>query len=246
MNRLDQIQKKKPLRVSYVIPGYPTYKESLYRAKILLDLGVDILEIGVPFSDPVADGPIIRTASEKAIVNGITLVECIAFCSTLRDYGPSTALVLMSYLNPLVQFGLDNLNHQLKGVIDGVIIPDCPLEECGPLFQQLPDLYVIQLVSLNTSRDRLSQIVNAAQGFIYLVAVRGTTGGKTPEMESLVPIVQHLKSLTSLPILAGFGIKSNQQIERMTQICDGYIIASEIIEAFDEGRLSDIEDLLTV
>lgn len=246
MNRLDQLQKKQPLRVSYVIPGYPSYEESLKRARILLDLGIDILEIGVPFSDPVADGPIIRMASEKAIAGGITLKDCVDFCLTIRDYSPSTAIVLMSYLNPLIQFGLENLNLQLKGFADGVIIPDCPFEECGPLFIPLKDLHIIQLVSLNTGPDRLSKIIESAQGFIYLIAVRGTTGGKAPEIESLFPMVQQIKALTSLPVIAGFGIKSIHQILPMPQTLDEYIIASEIIQAFDQERLSDIEELLSV
>lgn len=243
MNRLDALKNTRPIRISYVIPGYPTYEESLRRAKFLLDLGIEVLEIGVPFSDPVADGPIIREASEKAIADGITLKDCIAFCHDIRAYTPDAALVLMSYLNPLHQYGLGNLNHALKGVVDGVIIPDSPFEECGPLFDQLTDLHIIQLITLSTGNERLLKIASSAKGFIYLVAVKGTTGGKEPDLRTILPLYDRIRPLTQLPIIAGFGIHSVDQVQTLSNVMDGFIIASEIIKAFDEDREAHIQAL---
>lgn len=243
MNRLDALTNTRPIRVSYVIPGYPTYAESLDRAKYLLDLGIEVLEIGVPFSDPVADGPIIREASEKAIANGITLKDCIRFCCEMRAYSPNAALILMSYLNPIYQYGLQALNQVLKGIVDGVIIPDSPYEECGPLFTDLPDLHAIQLITLSTGDDRMLKIATEAKGFIYLVAVRGTTGGKEPDLNTILPLYDKIRPLTTLPIIAGFGIQTVEQVQSLSRSMDGYIIASEIIKAFDENREDHIQDL---
>ncbi|MHC8515025.1 tryptophan synthase subunit alpha [Sporosarcina sp. ITBMC105] len=216
------------------------------RLLFLQEAGVTAIEIGIPFSDPVADGETIQQAGERALANGVTLRKVLDTLET-RSHDVHVPLVIMTYLNPILAYGIREFIARCSEVgIKGLIIPDLPLEENVPFVNELneTDIALIPLVSLTSSADRIANIVSQAEGFVYAVTVNGITGIRNAYDETLVQHLQQLKASSPVPVLAGFGISTARQIEAFGACTDGVIVGSAIVEAFHRGDEQFIKELV--
>jgi tryptophan synthase alpha chain len=230
--KFDELKKRgETALIIYITAGFPSLKESLKNAILLSKNGADIIEIGVPFSDPVADGPTIQYSSEVALSNGVTLKDIIKEIKKIRL---GTPLVIMSYLNPLLSYGKEKLFKDMRDSgISGIIIPDLPADDSCE-WTSLGDAYdidVIFLVAPTSSPERIKQIVEKSRGFVYCVSVTGTTGERDELSPGLLNFLREVKQITQKPIAVGFGISTTKQIEFLRNKADGIIIGSRIIKA---------------
>ncbi|WP_019640375.1 tryptophan synthase subunit alpha [Paenibacillus fonticola] len=203
----------------------------------LQEAGADIVELGVPYSDPLADGPVIQRASERALVRRITIETCLDTARKAKERGVTMPFVLFTYYNPALQLGLDRFFAMLQEAdISGVIIPDLPFEESKEVLA-LADAANIRLVPLvaPTSNDRIARILSAARGFIYCVSSLGVTGERASFFEGVEHFINSVKAQTDLPVAIGFGISSNEQVRRFSEICDGVVIGSAIVRKIEES-----------
>lgn len=218
--------------VAYIMGG-PHFIEEL---KVLDRCGADFVEIGIPFSDPVADGPIIKAAGERAIAAGMTL-EVILNQLSAHRHELSTNLILMTYAHMIETYGEAAFIHKMDELhIYGVIIPDMPFEYIEQLKARYPKRKVklISLVAMTASEDRMKAIAEKAEGFIYTVTMNQTTGQDGNFHPELKQRIQKLKAYTSLPVMAGFGIRDASQVQDIITVSDGVIIGSEIVKRFHE------------
>lgn len=240
MNKITaQFENKKPL-VTYISGGDPSLEiteKLIYR---LQAEGVDIIELGIPFSDPLADGPVIQEASQRALKGGATLKKLIAKVKEIQDQ-IQVPLVLMGYYNSVLNYGEKEFAHDISEAgISGVIIPDLPVDEKAELSKYLADYKVsqIMLVTPNTSDQRLKEITANSSGFLYCVAHLGTTGddkqGVYPGLESYLERVR--KSAGYLPLGLGFGIDGPEKVKKIIDYPDGIIIGSALIKAIQTGN----------
>lgn len=198
----------------------------------------DAVEIGVPFSDPIADGVTIQRASRTALQQGMTLHRVLAGLEG-RPAGTHAPMVLMSYLNPLLSYGFEALARDAAAArVDGIVVPDLPLEECEPLRSLLDTagIALVQIVSPATPRERLLRIVEASRGFVYAVTVTGITGGRVELPDGLPRYLDGIRSLSTLPVVAGFGIRRPAQARALRGHADGVIVGSAVVELLEQGR----------
>jgi len=228
--------------IIYITAGFPSLKESMNNTVLLSKNGADIIEIGVPFSDPVADGPTIQHSSEVALSNGVTLKKII---KALKKINLDIPLVIMSYLNPLLAYGKEKLFKDMRDAeISGIIIPDLPAEDSNE-WTSLGNIYnidVIFLIASTTSPERIEQIVKKSRGFIYCISVTGTTGARDKLSTGILSFLREVKQLTNKPIAVGFGISTIEQIKLLRNDVDGIIIGSRIINAIKNQE--DIKKLI--
>ncbi len=229
---------KNPLFIPYITAGFPDKKSFLPILKTLSENGADYIEIGVPHSDPLADGPTIQYSSKKALENGISLKWIVTACSNIPK--GTKPLILFSYLNPILSYGIEKLLKDLpKPAFYGLIIPDLPLEEAEKylsLFKKYK-LNLILLVAPNTDKEKVKKIAKSASGFIYLVSVTGTTGVRRNVSKELKNKIKEIKSFTKLPIAVGFGISNPLQAEEILSFgADGVVVGSAIIKIFQESK----------
>jgi tryptophan synthase alpha chain len=230
--------KKEKVLIAYVMGGDPTLMQT---GQIILEMekaGADIIEIGVPFSDPVADGPIIQKAAERALRQGVTLRSVLDLVATLRRQ-TKIPLILMTYCNPIFAFGIETFFKEAKGVgVDGVIVPDLPPEEAKEFLLQgrrhLIDL--IFLVAPTTPPDRIQKIVKSGTGFIYYVPLTGVTCSKLINKEAIRERIRELKSMTDRPIAAGFGISSAEEAKEIAQVADGIIVGTALVRIVETAQ----------
>ncbi|MES2565831.1 MAG: tryptophan synthase subunit alpha [Bacteroidota bacterium] len=241
-NRITELFERKNKRVLSIFftAGYPSLNSTGEIIKLLEAHGADMIEVGIPFSDPLADGPVIQKSSEEALKNGMTLKLLFEQLKNLRDV-VKIPIVLMGYLNPVLQFGMENFVLKCKETgIDGVILPDLPpnvyCERYKNLFEK-NQLSFIFLVTSKTTTDRIKVIDSISNGFIYLVASLGTTGKKA-EFDS--ERYSNIKSLQiKTPIMIGFGISDNESFERANTFSNGVIIGSAFVKAIENGNLKE-------
>ncbi len=218
------------LFIPYFPMGYPTIETSIDVIEALAKNGADIIEIGMSFSDPLADGPVIQQATQTALEQGITLEKTLESIAILRDRGVITPLVLMGYYNPLLAYGLDRFMKRCRQLqIVGLIIPDLPIEESGELRAELEDIPLIQMIAPTTPNDRIAELAPTAGGFIYLVSITGITGSGNSFSSALPNLIAAIRTHTSLPICIGFGINSTQKAKEMGSMADGVIVGSHLI-----------------
>ncbi|MBU1153105.1 tryptophan synthase subunit alpha [bacterium] len=227
---LKKINKK--AFIPYLTVGFPNL-DLTYRIVLkVVEKGADIIELGVPFSDPLADGPTIQKSSQRALENKTNLKKVFSLAKELRDK-TNIPLVLMSYYNPIYKYGINNFINDLNNCqIDGMIIPDLPPEEYGEL-KLLADQYnlaTIFLVTPNTTPERIRLIVNKSSGFIYLVSVTGTTGVRDSLNQDLSFLIRQIRLITNKPICVGFGISNQDQVKEIAKIADGVIMGSALID----------------
>lgn len=235
MNRIQKLfaktrAEKRGAYVAYLTMGAPTLDESLAACEQVLKEGADILELGVPFSDPVADGAVIRAAAQKALASGTTLSKILARIPVLRAAHPDTPLVVFSYYNPIYKYGIERFAADAaKAGVDAVLVVDLPLEERDELVDVLrpQGLTFIPLIAPTTGAER---IVASAKGledaFLYAVTVKGVTGARQSLPPELATRLAEIKRLTDVPVVAGFGIATPEEGEAIAQHCDGFVIGS--------------------
>ncbi|MDD3807005.1 MAG: tryptophan synthase subunit alpha [Candidatus Marinimicrobia bacterium] len=220
----------------YITAGYPHLKDT---PQIILELdkaGVDFIELGIPFSDPLADGPVIQKASQIALNNGFRISHTFEILKEVRQQS-SIPILLMSYLNPIYHYGIETfLNQAHIWGANGLIIPDLPLEERG-LFTPFLDKYALDLIYLlppNAPDERLHAIDDASTSFVYVVAYAGVTGRENSDPIHILPFLQTLKKSLTHPFLVGFGIHSHQDIAFYSRYADGVIIGSAFIKYLEK------------
>ena len=244
MNRIKQaFASKTNLLNTYFTAGYPRLHDTLPLAEALAAAGADILEIGMPFSDPLADGPVIQGSSSVALANGMNLPVLFAQLQGLRAALPDTPVLLMGYLNPVMQFGVEAFLQQAAAVgVDGLILPDLPFDEYEELYHPLFQQYGIKAVFLitpQTSEARIRRLDALSDAFLYLVSGPGTTGGTTlPDAAAQQAYFERIAALNlTNPRLIGFGIGDRAGFDRACGHADGAIIGSALIQA-----LKDVDD----
>jgi len=243
MNKITaQFQGEKPL-ITYISGGDPSLEMTEKLIYKLQAAAVDIIEIGIPFSDPLADGPVIQEASQRALKAGTTLKKLIAKLDEIQDR-VEVPLVLMGYYNSVLNYGEKEFARDIsKAGISGVIIPDLPVDERADLFKYLADFGIsqIMLVTPNTSEQRLKKITASSSGFLYCVAHLGTTGddqqGVYPELENYLNRVR--KTAGELPLGLGFGIDGPEKVKKIIDYPDGIIIGSALIKAIQTGNTEE-------
>ena len=216
--------------VGYIVAGDPDLETSLELMHLSVDSGVDILEIGVPFTDPIAEGPTIQQAHDRSLKNQTNLQKIVDLVGKFREKDSNTPIILMGYINNFLMYkDLINRSHDLG--VDGVLVVDIPgelsLEDYGIDNQ---DLDVISLVSPTTSKDRVKEIVKNSTGFIYYVTLRGVTGSSNLDGNEIEENIKYIKSISSIPVMAGFGIKSSDDAKLLSSFSDGIVIGSSIVE----------------
>jgi tryptophan synthase alpha chain len=227
---------RRPALVAYLTAGYPD-KTRFFAQLRSVAAAADIVEIGAPFSDPMADGPTIQRSSRAALAQGVTLRWLLAELAVARDEF-AAPLLLMSYLNPLLAYGIDALPAAARAAgISGLVVPDLPLDECEPMRSALhrEGLSLVQFVAPTTSPDRTLRVAAASEGFLYALTLTGVTGRNAALPDETLEYLGRLRRVSSVPVCAGFGIRSSSQVRRLAPHVDGVIVGSALVEAIEQG-----------
>lgn len=222
--------------IAYLTVGYPNIEKTYEVASLLARNGCNLIELGIPFSDPIADGVTIQRASYQALQQGITPKLCLEVASRLRQE-VAIPLVFMSYYNPILNFGLEAFcRAAARAGVDGLIIPDLPPEEGTELeaITQKLQLDLIYLLAPTSTEERISLVAEKAHGFIYLVSVAGVTGARQTLPQDLEDFVKRVREKTAKPLCVGFGIASPEQAKRAARVADGIIVGSRFIQLIEE------------
>lgn len=253
MNRIDslfgdlQSQKKKAF-IPYIMAGDPTLKKTVEFVLLLEECGADLVELGVPFTDPLADGPVIQRAAERALKRGVTLRKVIRLVKTVRKKS-SIPLVLMTYFNPVFKYGLESfVTDASEAGIDGLIIPDLPPDEADELirYARARDLATIFLLAPTSTDERVELISSTSTGFIYYVSITGITGSSITLNIKTKKLIKKIKRVSKKPVSVGFGVKTPHEAKLVSEISDGVIIGSAIVKKInedEEGLRSYLKDL---
>ena len=243
-NRISKIFKKlksenKKAFISFTTAGFPEEDASLEIIKSIVDSGAHIHEISVPHAEAQADGPIIQLANIESIKNGINFDKVINIAKEVRKYNQEIGLVMMGYLNNIFIYGIEKFSKEVSGIIDGVICVDLPADviEENELKQALKkeNIALIKLITPTTSDERIKELVKNAEGFIYSVNVAGITGVKNAEIDKVNSQIERIKRYTDIPVAAGFGIKTPEDVKKFSKSnADGIIIGSAIVEKIQE------------
>ncbi|MEL6170466.1 MAG: tryptophan synthase subunit alpha [Pseudomonadota bacterium] len=225
--------------VSYIMAGDPDYETSLEVVKGLPKAGVDIIELGLPFTDPMADGPTIQLAGQRALEAGMTLERTLQMATEFRKGDNDTPIVLMGYYNPIFNHGVEAFLSDAKAAgIDGLIVVDLPPEEddelCIPA--QNEGLNFIRLATPTTDEKRLPAVLKNTSGFVYYVSITGITGAAAAEAADVAPEVARIKSATDLPVIVGFGIRTPETSRDIASVADGAVVGSAIVAKLAEGE----------
>lgn len=229
--------------IPYIMGGDGELKKQIL---FLQESGATAIEVGIPFSDPVADGPTIQRAGERALQNGVTLRTILDELRVIRNE-VTIPLIIMTYINPILSYGMDAFAQACKETgVYGLIVPDVPLEESEMLKNAFleTDVALVQLVSLTSPPERIEKIVAAGEGFIYAVTVNGITGVRDGFDDQLEKYLKQLKDISPVPVLAGFGISTPEQVRSVGSLADGVIVGSAIVEAFHRNELEKIGKLI--
>lgn len=232
--------------VGYLMAGDPTPEISFNNIKALADAGVDIIELGAPFTDPMADGPAIQKAAQRALAAGANLTSTLEIASRFRAGNQATPLILMGYANPLHYMGFAKFAAAAAAAgIDGVITVDLPPEEDAPLREELSKhgLAVIRLATPTTSESRMRRIADGSSGFVYYVSVTGVTGAGVGQEGDITAGVERARKASKLPVAVGFGVRTPEQAARFARIADGVVVGSALVEevraAVESGNPGD-------
>jgi len=224
--------------IPYVTVGYPSLEATLKIVPLLANNGCDIIELGIPFSDPLADGATIQKASFHALENGITIKGCLEVARQLSRT-VKVPLAFMTYFNPVFSYGLEKfINACADGGVSGLIIPDLPPEEGEALaaIAQKPAIDIIYLLSPTSTAERIKLVAEKSRGFIYLVSVAGVTGTRAKLPQDLATFVKRVRKVTKQPLSVGFGISTPEQARQVARIADGVIIGSRLIQLMEADK----------
>lgn len=236
MDRIKNAFKDKPIFMPYYPLGYPDLDTSIDVIEALAKNGADLIEVGLSFSDPLADGPVIQKATQVALEKGITIKKSLAAVAELRKRGVTIPLILMGYFNPMLANGLEKFVHDAREAgADGFIIPDLPLEEAGEFQSLVGDMPLIQMLAPTSPNERMESIARNAKGFIYLVSVTGVTGARTDISAGLGDLIARVREHTSAPVCVGFGIGTLEQAKQVGMLADGVIVGSACVKTIGES-----------
>lgn len=224
--------------VTFITAGDPNLQTSLEILHRLPSAGADIIEIGMPFSDPMADGPAIQAASLRSLANGGSLRATLEMVRSFREKNQTTPLILMGYFNPIYQYGTTQfVNDAASAGVDGLIMVDLPPEEddelCDPA--RTAGLHWIRLVTPTTNAGRLRDVLANSSGFVYYVSIAGITGTQSAAAASIEKAVQQIKSKSDLPVAVGFGIKTREQVKEIGNIAEGVVVGSAIVNEIEQN-----------
>lgn len=253
MNRIEQTftalkQSGGKAFVPYIMAGDGGLDGLIDRLVVLEKYGATAIEVGVPFSDPVADGPTIQQAGIRSLENGTTLKGIIAELEKARE-SVNIPLILMTYLNPIYSYGVKEFVRDIKSAgVDACIIPDLPIEEEDIIATQLEGSQVelIRLVTLTSPIERIKAIAGRGRGFLYAVTIKGITGTRNEYDNELNQFLKRVKEVSPIPVLAGFGVSNEKQAQELAANCDGVIVGSKIVELFEKNDLDAMERLISV
>jgi len=237
VKRFRQLKKEdKRAFIPYITAGDPDLEKTKEILEIFANTSADIIELGVPFSDPMADGPVIEEAMERALKNGITIKDILYMVKDFKEVH-DIPVVLMGYYNPFFQYGFECLGEDcLKSGVDGILIVDMPPEEAKEMKAALKGKGIasIFLTTPVTDEARIKKIKGVAEGFIYFVSVTGVTGMREELPEEIKEKIKEIKSKTELPVVLGFGISSPDTIKKFYDTCDGFVVGSAIVKKWQE------------
>jgi tryptophan synthase alpha chain len=222
--------------IGYVTVGYPSLDATLKAVSVLEEAGCDIVELGIPFSDPLADGVTIQRASHQALEAGVTPTVCLETASKIRQH-VSLPLLFMTYYNPILRFGPESFClASAKAGVDGLIIPDLPPEEGQELKQasSAEGLDLVYLLAPNSTTERIALVAQNSRGFIYLVSLTGVTGARESLSADLSGFVTRVRRYAKQPLCIGFGVSSPEQAKRFASLADGVIVGSRLIQLMEE------------
>lgn len=236
----------KGIFVPYIMAGdHKKALDSLFDTITFLEnSGASAIEVGIPWSDPVADGPVIELAGQRSLANGVNLT---AIVQKLQEKQTTIPLVIMTYINPVYQYGIEKFIADLKNTsVKGLIIPDLPHEHENMVKPYLTDtdIALVPLVSLTTGIERQEMLCKDAEGFIYAVAINGVTGKTGNYRDDLDKHLTNLKTIADIPVLTGFGVSTPADIERFNKVSDGVIVGTKIVRGLHEGKTDDVADFV--
>ena len=232
----------------YLTLGYPNPRSSLALIEAAADSGADLLELGVPFSDPLADGPTIQHSTQVALQQGMTVAGCLDLTHTLRQQGLKQPVLLMGYFNPLLAYGIERfVEHAVQAGADGLIVPDLPPEEAQPIETACTQhrMALVYLASPNTSPQRLALLAERTSGFLYLVSVKGVTGARVGLSNDLDDFVRRARAVAHTPLAVGFGIATTEQAAAVGRIADGVIVGSALVNTIDSKPDAPVGEVRT-
>lgn len=235
--------------VAYVMAGDPDRDTAMAILKGLPAAGADLIEVGFPFSDPMAEGPSIQLASQRALAGGMTLAGTLAMIAEFRQTDDETPIVLMGYLNPLFHRGYEAFARDAATAgVDGLIVVDCPPEEADPLADALDavGISLIRLAAPTTDDRRLPAVIRRTSGFLYYVSVAGVTGVKEADADAVAPAVARLKAASGLPVAVGFGIRTPERAAEVARVADAAVVGSALVDeikgALDAGANENVTE----
>lgn len=224
--------------VAYVMAGDPDAATALEIVKGLPAAGADLIELGFPFSDPMAEGPTIQRASQRALAQKMTLNGTLDIVRAFREGDQDTPIILMGYLNPLVNRGFETFAKQANTAgVDGLIVVDCPPEEADPLSDALEaeGLSLIRLASPTTDDKRLPAVIRRTSGFVYYVSVAGVTGVKEADADAVAPAVERIRKASGLPVAVGFGIRTAERAAEVARVADAAVVGSALVDEIESA-----------
>lgn len=240
-------EQSRPALVTFTMAYDPDHQASVDILNQLPDAGADIIELGVPFSDPVADGKTIQNAGQRALEAGASLQGVLDMVASFREQNQTTPIILMGYYNPILHFGIaDFIAKASEAGVDGLIVVDLPPEEDQELYDaaQAKEIDLIKLVTPTTDENRLKVILEKASGFLYYVAVAGVTGTKSATESSIADALSMFRKHTDIPLAVGFGIKSKEQVDALKDIADGVVVGSALIKLIEENPGEAVEKVI--
>lgn len=242
MNKIEKTfrnlkKKGKKAFIPYIMAGDPDLEKTREVILTFEEVGADVVELGIPFTDPLADGPTIQRAAERALRAGVTLRKVIGFVRELRQL-THIPIALMTYYNPVFKYGEERLvRDAVDSGVDGLIIPDLPPDEAEGLIRlsRKAGISTIFLLAPTSTEDRIKKIAKASTGFIYYVSITGITGARLEINESLVDSIKNIRAITDKPLCIGFGVSNPEEASRMSAIADGVIVGSAIVKILHES-----------
>jgi tryptophan synthase alpha chain len=228
----------RPSLVAYVTCGDPNLATTRDVVLSAIEAGADVIELGVPFSDPVADGPVIQRASQRALQQGVSLADVLKLAAEVRQHAQSTGLILFSYLNPILRMGLEKFCKIARHAgVDGALLTDLPVEEADDYLREMRrnDLATVFLAAPTSTDERLKRIAEASRGFVYAVSRTGVTGARQQLTQDAQKLVGRLRKYTKLPIAVGFGISTAEQFAAVGEFAEAAVVGSAIVETIERN-----------
>ena len=233
------VANKKKALIAYVVAGDPEPRATVPLMHRLVESGVDVIELGVPFSDPEAEGPVIQLAHERALAHNVSLTNCLEMTAEFRQLDKVTPIVLMGYLNPVEAMGYENFSTKAAGSgVNGTIIVNLPPEEAADMSALLEanEIEPVYLLAPTTTDERAKMICEASKGFVYYVSLKGTTGAVNLDIDDVTEKMARFKKLSRLPIMVGFGVKDGPGARAVAQVADGAVVGSAIVKLMAEHQ----------